>query len=154
MLKNSLAVKSLAVSLKTVALAGVAATVLAACEPKVALRGNDPLESRMEQIVVGQSTKRDVAGAIGTPSTVGAFDENVWYYMSQRKESYAFYEPEVVEHKVLAMHFDETGVLQEITTYDEEALADIEYRDKVTPTSGRTMSLFEQLFGNFGNVGG
>lgn len=145
---------TLAFCVKTVLLAGVAATVLTACEPKVALRGNDPLQSRLEQIVVGQSTKRDVAGAIGTPSTLGAFDDNIWYYMSQRKESYAFYEPEVVEHKVLAMYFNENGVLQEIKTYDEEALTEVDYRDKVTPTSGRTMSLFEQLFGNFGNVGG
>lgn len=138
---------------RTAALAGGAILVLAACEPKVALRGNDPLESRLEQIAIGQSTKRDVAGAIGTPSMVGTFDDSVWYYLSQRKETWAFYEPEVVEHKVLAFHFGEDGVLQDVKTYDEESLNEISYRDKETPTSGRTMSLFEQLFGNFGKVG-
>ncbi|MDW3207303.1 MAG: outer membrane protein assembly factor BamE [Alphaproteobacteria bacterium] len=139
---------------KLAALVGGAMIVLTACEPKVALRGNDPLESRLEQIAVGQSTKRDVAGAIGTPSMVGTFDDSVWYYLSQRKETWAFYSPEVVEHKVLAFHFNADGVLQEVKTYDEESLNEISYRDKETPTSGRTMSVFEQLFGNFGKVGG
>lgn len=135
------------------ALGLAAALTLSACEPSVALRGNDPLESRMEQIRIGQSTKRDVATAIGSPSTTGTFDDSVWYYMSQRKESWAFYAPEVVDHQVLAFHFDEAGVLEEIETFDETALTEVDYRDAETPTSGRTMSIFEQLFGNFGNRG-
>lgn len=134
-------------------LGAAAVLALSACEPKVALRGNAPLESRMVEIEPGRSTKREVADLIGTPSTVGTFDDSVWYYMSQRKETWAFYSPEVVEHQVLAFHFDERGVLQEIEEFDETALAEVNYRDKETPTSGRTMSIFEQLFGNFGKVG-
>jgi len=130
------------------------AILLSACESKVALRGNLPLESRLESITVGQSTKRDVFSAIGTPSTVSTFDENVWYYMSQRKESWAFYEPEVVEHKVLAFQFDENGTLQAIENYDKESLTEVSYRSEETPTSGRTMSILEQLFGNLGRFGG
>lgn len=135
-------------------LCGAFALSLAACEARIALRGNDPLESRMEQIEIGRSTQRDVAQLIGTPSTVSTFDNGIWYYMSQVKESWAFYTPEVVEHQVLAFHFDETGVLQEIKEYDKESLKEVAYRDKETPTSGRTMSIVEQLFGNFGAIGG
>lgn len=135
-------------------LCGAIALSLAACEARVALRGNAPLESRMEQIEVGRSTQRDVVQLIGTPSTVSTFDNGIWYYMSQVKESWAFYAPEVVEHQVLAFHFDETGVLREVKEYDKESLTEIAYRDKETPTSGRTMSILEQLFGNFGAIGG
>jgi len=138
---------------KTALAIGVAAFALSACEPRVALRGNAPLESRMQAVNIGISTKRDVAQAIGTPSTVSTFDQNVWYYMSQRRETWAFYDDEVVEHQVLALHFDEGGVLREIEEFDETSLADVNFRDRETPTSGRTMSIMEQLFGNLGKVG-
>ena len=131
----------------------MAAAGLSACESKVALRGNAPLESNLEQIKVGQSSKRDVVAAIGSPSTVGTFDDNVWYYMSQTKESWAFYKPEVVENQVLAFHFDENGTLSEIEDFDESALTEVSYRSKETPTTGRTMSIMEQLFGNLGKFG-
>lgn len=140
-----------------VKLCGVLAAVLitlTACEPKVALRGNEPLVSRMEQIEVGRSTKNDVASLIGTPSTVGTFDNDTWYYMSQRKESWAFYSPEVTEASVIALNFDETGVLQNITKIDESQFTEVSYREQETPTAGRTMSILEQLFGNFGRFGG
>jgi len=107
----------------------------------------------MQAVNIGISTKRDVAQAIGTPSTVSTFDQNVWYYMSQRRETWAFYDDEVVEHQVLALHFDEGGVLREIEEFDETSLADVNFRDRETPTSGRTMSIMEQLFGNLGKVG-
>ena len=132
---------------------GVLMLALTACDPKVALRGNAPLESRLEQITVGQSTKRDVVAAFGTPSTIGTFDDNVWYYMSQRRETWAFYPTEVTENQVLAFHFDESGMLQTIDTYDEEALTEVNLQEKETPTSGRTMSIMEQLFGNLGKFG-
>jgi outer membrane protein assembly factor BamE (lipoprotein component of BamABCDE complex) len=145
--------QSLYRSLKIGASIGVIAMGLTACDPKVDLRGNAPLESRLEQISVGQSTKRDVVAAIGTPSTVGTFDDNVWYYMSQRRETWAFYAPEVTENQVLAFHFDDGGTLQNIDTYDKDALTEVTVETKETPTSGRTMSIMEQLFGNLGKFG-
>jgi outer membrane protein assembly factor BamE (lipoprotein component of BamABCDE complex) len=135
-------------------LCGMLTVSLAACEARVELRGNDPLDSRMEQIEIDRSTQRDVVQLIGTPSTVSTFDPRIWYYMSQVKESWAFYTPEVVEHQVLAFHFDDAGVLREIKEYDKDSLREVAYREKETPTSGRTMSIVEQLFGNFGKIGG
>ena len=135
-------------------IAPAAALLLAACEPKVALRGNDPLASKLEAVEVNRSTKRDVIQLLGTPSVVGLFEDDTWYYLSQRKEQWAFYAPEVTEHKAMAFHFDDNGVLREIDTMDKEALAEVAYREKETPTSGRTLNIFEQLFGNLGRLGG
>ena len=136
---------------RAVLLGPVAALMLAACEPKVALRGNDPLESKLESVQVDRSTKRDVMQLLGTPSVVGLFEDDTWYYLSQRKEQWAFYAPEVTEHKAMAFHFDEQGVLRKVNTMDQEALAEVAYREQETPTSGRTLSIFEQLFGNLGS---
>ena len=128
---------------------GVVALALGACEPKVALRGNLPLDSQLEQVEVGRSNKSEVQRLIGSPSTVGTFDDDTWYYMSQRQEQWGFMEPEVTDHKVLVMYFDQNGVLDFMQKYTEDDLREIAYSDRVTPTSGRELSILEQLFGNF-----
>jgi outer membrane protein assembly factor BamE (lipoprotein component of BamABCDE complex) len=88
-------------------LTGLAALLLlAACEPKTAIRGNLPRESQLQEIRVGQDSKSRVRDILGTPSTIGTFDQDVWYYMSQKTEQWAFFEPEIVDHKILALYFD------------------------------------------------
>ena len=122
--------------------------LLGACEPKTALRGNLPRDSQMEQIRVGQDTKGRVRDILGTPSTIGTFDDDVWYYMSQKTEQWAFFEPEIVDHKILALYFDGNDRLQNMVTYTEEDLRELDYADRETPTSGREFGFMEQMFGN------
>lgn len=122
--------------------------LLGACEPRTALRGNLPRESQMEQIRVGQDSKSRVRDILGTPSTVGTFDQDVWYYMSQKTEQWAFFEPEIVDHQVLALYFDANGRLENMVTYTEEDLRKVDYANRTTPTSGREFTFIEQLFGN------
>ena len=124
------------------------ALLLAACEPKVEVRGHLPLESQLAEIDIGIDSKSEIARLIGSPSTVSTFDDNIWYYMSRRTERWAFLEPEVVEHRVLALYFDDGGVLQHMQTYTEDDLREIELSERETPTSGREFSILEQLFGN------
>jgi len=69
-------------------------------------------------------------------------------YMSQKTEQWAFFEPEIVEHKVLALYFDGNDQLQDMVTYTEEDLRDMDYADRETPTSGREFGFLEQMFGN------
>lgn len=130
-------------------LIGLAALLaLGACEPKTAIRGNLPRDSQLDQIRVGQDSKNRVRDVLGTPSTIGTFDQDVWYYMSQTTEQWAFLEPEIVDHKILALYFDGNGRLQNMVTYTEEDLRDVDYADRTTPTSGREFTFIEQMFGN------
>lgn len=126
-----------------------AAVTLGGCEPKTALRGNLPRDSQMQQLQVGQDDKDRVAELFGTPSTIGTFDNDVWYYMSTKTEQWAFFEPTIVDHQILALYFNGAGVLENMATYTEEDLRAVEYADRTTPTSGREFTLLEQLFGNY-----
>lgn len=123
------------------------------CTPKVAVRGNLPLPSQMEQVKVGSSTKSEVQRLLGSPSTLGTFDAQTWYYMSQRKEQWAFFEPEIVDHQVLVLYFDDVGTLQQMQHYTKEDLREIAIQERVTPTSGHSLGFIEQLLGNVGRFG-
>ena len=64
-------------------------------------RGNLADKDRLQQIQPGVSTRDDVAAVLGTPSTMGTFDPNTWYYIGARTEKTAFFRPDTVERKVV-----------------------------------------------------
>lgn len=125
-----------------------------ACTPIVATRGHMADPERLAEIKAGTSTRDDVANLLGSPSQIGTFDQNVWYYIGQRTEKVAFYEPEVVERKVVVIHFDQTGKVADLKQLDMAAGQEVELVDRATPTSGRELGLLEQLVGNVGKFGG
>ena len=57
-----------------------------ACSPSQATRGNLLTQDRIESIQIGQSTKSDIVRAIGSPTTIAAFDNKTWYYIGQLTE--------------------------------------------------------------------
>ena len=120
------------------------------CDPKTAKRGNMPLESQMAQVKLGESSKNDIARLFGSPSTMGTFDDNVWYYMSRHTEQYAFLDPKVVKHQVLVLTFDENAVLTTMKAYDENSLTRIRMEADKTPTAGNKLGVLEQILGNLG----
>lgn len=131
-------------------LAGLAVIYVSACSPRIATRGNAPEPEQLEQITVGESTKGDVTDILGSPSTVAAFDENVWLYISKTTETVAFFEPETVQQKVVLISFDAANRVEILSQYDLEDGKPVIPTDRVTPTAGREMTILQQLFGNLG----
>ena len=131
-------------------LAGLAVAYVSACSPRIASRGNAPEPEMLEQITIGESTKGDVTDILGSPSTVAAFDENVWLYISKTTETVAFFEPETVEQKVVLISFDAGNRVEILSEYDLEDGKPVIPTDRVTPTAGREMTILQQLFGNLG----
>ncbi len=131
-------------------LAGLAVAFVSACSPRIASRGNAPDPEMLEQILIGESTKGDVTDILGSPSTIAAFDENVWLYISKTTETIAFFEPETVEQKVVLISFDAANRVEILSEYDLEDGKPVIPTDRVTPTAGREMTILQQLFGNLG----
>src|SRR3546814_5404304 len=120
------------------------------CSPRIDTRGNLPDPDIVSELQPGLHDRDQVAQILGSPSTVGTFDDSTWYYISKRTETVAFFEPETVDQQVLAVHFDDTGVLSEVKVFGYEDGQEIEPVERVTPTSGREITILQQLFGNIG----
>jgi len=127
---------------------------LSACAPIVNVRGQEPDPDALAAIEPGQTSRRDVQQALGSPSTEGVFRTNVWYYMSERTETVAFFEPELIERKIIAIVFDDREVVEDVFTYTENDRREVELVSRVTPTAGNELSLIQQLFGNVGRFAG
>jgi len=125
-------------------------SALSACAPVINAHGQQPDPDVLAKIEPGSTSQRDVERALGTPSTQGVFRENVWYYMSERTERTAFFAPELLERKIIAVVFDKVGVVEDIVTYTENDKQEIALVARITPTAGNELSIIQQLFGNIG----
>ncbi|MGE3969054.1 MAG: outer membrane protein assembly factor BamE [Dongiaceae bacterium] len=132
-----------------IAALGVAAT-LAACQPRIDTRGNLPDVDKVVKINPGEDNQDLVADLLGTPSSVGTFDDRTWYYISTRTETIAFFKPDVVDQEVLMVQFDDAGIVSDMKIYGLEDGKVIEPSERVTPTLGREMTVLQQLIGNLG----
>ena len=126
----------------------------AACLARRETRGNQPDPDRVAELRPGELGKKEVREILGTPSNVTSFGQETWYYVTETSETFAFLKPEVISRQVLVLKFDDRGLLAEMSTIDEKEGREIEMVERRTPTTGHKIGFFEQIFGNFGRIGG
>ena len=132
------------------ALVGAAALALAGCASMVDQRGNLPDPEKLGQVRPGITTKDGVQTLLGTPSSTGTFDGATWYYISRRTEQFAFFEPKVTDSQVVAIDFDDQGIVRDVHKHGLDDSRKIEPVARATPAPGRELSFIEQLIGNVG----
>ncbi len=126
-----------------------------ACTPKVEVHGFIPDDELVKQIKAGQHDRTYVEELLGSPSSIANFEGETWYYITRRTETLAFFEPEVKDQRVLAISFDlGTGTVKEIGTFNLADGRPIQFVERETPTLGKQLGFFEQLFGNVGRFSG
>lgn len=135
-------------------LVGAFLPLLVSCETIVDQRGFAPTPGSVEKLEVGAQSREDVVRLIGSPSAVATFNPNVWYYISQKQETWAFLKPVMLEQNVMQLSFNDTGRLQAIKKYDLKDGRDIEMVSRITPTAGKELTVLEQILGNVGRFSG
>jgi outer membrane protein assembly factor BamE (lipoprotein component of BamABCDE complex) len=135
----------------------LAATALAvglsACAPTMATNGFQAVDLKPSEVKVGD-TRSSVLLRLGSPSTQGTFDPNVWYYVTQRTEKYAYYMPRVQQREVVAITFDKDDKVASVKDLQLKDGYQIAYDRQSTPTRGKQLNWLEQLLGNIGRGGG
>jgi outer membrane protein assembly factor BamE (lipoprotein component of BamABCDE complex) len=132
----------------------IAALALAGCAATVEQRGHLPEPDRLAEIHPGTTTRDGVEKILGSPSSVGVFDDNAWYYISRRTKQIAFLDPDTIDQEVYVVRFDKAGV---VTGIDKKTLKDgreITPVARTTPARGRQLTFMEQLIGNIGRFNG
>lgn len=127
-----------------------AVLVLAGCTVPPDQHGNLPDPAALAQIKPGVSDKAAVTRLLGSPSSVAAFDKNTWYYISRKTKTVAFFKPELLDQQVVAINFDNKGVVRDVVHRNMADREVIVPNPNATPAPGRTFSFLEQLIGNFG----
>lgn len=124
-------------------------SLLVACSPRVDNRGHVNIESKLKNLSPN-ATQQEVLTLLGSPSTRSSFGKESWYYVSARKESTAFFKPEIADQKVTRITFNESGTIEKIDNYGLKDAKEVEVVEDITPTEGQQLGLWEQILGNFG----
>jgi outer membrane protein assembly factor BamE (lipoprotein component of BamABCDE complex) len=98
----------------------------------------------------GVTTKTQVSQLLGSPSSIGTFNDHNWYYIGRKTETLAFFAPELTDQQVLVVRFDDAGVVQDFEKRGMETAREVSMNERETPTAGHSLGFFEQLFGNIG----
>ncbi|SDZ97462.1 outer membrane protein assembly factor BamE [Rubrimonas cliftonensis] len=130
--------------------AAAALACLVGCGPTYSNHGFAPQIAELDAIEAGADTRGSVLRRLGRPSASGAFDEDVWFYVASRMEHFAFFEPEVIDRKVVVVAFDDAGLVERVNRYGLDDGRIVDLVSNTTPTYGRELSALQQLFGNIG----
>jgi outer membrane protein assembly factor BamE (lipoprotein component of BamABCDE complex) len=126
------------------------AAALAACAPMKDTRGFMPDAEQVAQVQPGVTTKDKVYDLFGSPSAMGTFDQNVWYYIEKKTQKLAFYPETTTDQQVLAVEFDQSGTVTEVKRWGMKDGVPVEPVTRVTETRGRELGFLQQIFGNLG----
>ena len=131
-----------------------AAVAIAGCDNTVDQRGFAATPGSVEKLEVGAQSREDVVRLIGSPSAVATFNPNIWYYISETQEYWAFTKPKISAQKVIQVTFNDDGRVSAIKNYDLKDAQDIQMVQRITPTSGKELTILEQVLGNVGKFTG
>lgn len=124
--------------------------IAAGCRPSLDTHGNYPAAQLIEDVQAGRVSRDDVRRLFGTPSAVGTFEQNTWYYVGEKRRTVAFFDPDVLSRQILIVSFDDQGMVRSFEQRDASDGKTVALVDRETPTKGRELTIIEQLIGNIG----
>lgn len=134
------------------AVAAMLLLIVGACTPIVRNHGYIPTEEDLALLTVGVDTRDTVIASIGDPGAGGVIEGGSFYYVRSRWETVAWRAPKEVDRQVLAITFDEAGVLENVERFGLEDGRVVALSRRVTTTAIRNVSFLRQLLGGLGRL--
>nr|WP_120981155.1 outer membrane protein assembly factor BamE [Ruegeria conchae] len=129
----------------------VCLAVAGACSPIFKNHGYVPPTEDLAKIKVGVDTRESVEETIGAPTASGVVRDSGYYYVASRIRHYGPKKPEVVSRQLVAISFDQRGVVRNIERFGLEDGYVIVLDRRVTDSNVEDKGFLRQLLGNIGN---
>ncbi|MTI17371.1 outer membrane protein assembly factor BamE [Rhodobacteraceae bacterium RKSG542] len=125
---------------------------LGGCFTQTLNHGHVISNETLSEIQVG-SSREQVELLLGTPSTTSNLNGEAYYYISQVTETTAFFNPDIVEQRVVAVYFDNDGFVRDMGNYTMEDGRVVDYVTRKTRTGGSDYSFLSQILRGAQNPG-
>ncbi|MGA9411807.1 MAG: outer membrane protein assembly factor BamE [Roseobacter sp.] len=126
---------------------------LVACGPTYRNHGYIPPKEDLDQIVVGVDTRDSVEETLGGAGSGSVLEDDALYFVRSRFRTVAMLEPEVIQRDVVAVSFDDNGIVRNVEQFGLERGQIVTLTRRVTDSSVANRSFFRQLVGNIGQFG-
>ena len=110
-------------------------------------------QALLDSVQPGIDNQASVERTLGRPTFISQFGRKDWYYVSQNTKQAAFRSARINDQMLLRIRFDDKGNVLGIDRTGMEKVVQLDPDGDKTPTLGRDESLWEDLFGNIGQVG-
>ncbi|WP_407493267.1 outer membrane protein assembly factor BamE [Pseudooceanicola sp. MF1-13] len=134
-------------------LVGGLVLTLAACVERIRSHGYVPPEDDLDQITVGVDTRDTVTEVLGAPTTSGLTDDSGFYYVRSLVRHIGPIEPKVIEREIVAVTFDDGGIVQNIERFGLEQGRAVVISRRVTTNETGGNGILQQLLRNIGSFG-
>ena len=123
---------------------------LGACAATTTRHGHQFGEGDLQQVQPGMSQDA-VRTALGTPDTTSAASgTNAYYYISSTTKQTAFFKPDEVDRKVLAVYFNQVGSVEQVAHYGMKDGQLVDFAKGETPAYMRDRSFISRFFRGVG----
>ena len=98
------------------------------------------LDQKQKNLIIDKTNKNDVKKALGHPSTVATFDNSIWIYIERtrtRGKLLKFGQNVTSKNNVLALEFNEYGILIKKDFYNKNQINKINFTKNTTDTVTR-----------------
>ena len=98
------------------------------------------LDKKQKQLIIDKTNKNDVKKALGHPSTIATFDNSIWIYIERtrtRGKLLKFGQNITNKNNVLALEFNEYGILTKKDFYNKNQINTINFTKDTTETISR-----------------
>lgn len=123
----------------------------AACSPVYRNTGYIPAEADLKEVVVGTSTRDDVAAIVGRPSSSGVLAGSAWYYVGSRFRYFGARAPQEIDRQVVAISFDKGDVVSNVERFGLDKGQVVTISRRTTESNIKGVGFLRQLLGSLGN---
>jgi outer membrane protein assembly factor BamE (lipoprotein component of BamABCDE complex) len=108
--------------------------------PVINTHGVPFLDIKQKNLIVKKTNKNDVKKILGHPSTIAVFDNSIWIYIERTRTKgklLKFGQNITSKNNVLALEFDEYGILIKKNFYNKNQINNINFAKITTDTIAR-----------------
>ena len=104
--------------------------------------------TNFKDLQVGKTTKNEIVGLLGSPSTTSNFDdEQSWIYISSEFKKFVFLDGSNTDQKILILSFNQ-NTLKNKELLSKNDINNIEYEETLTDSRGKKVNWIKDFFSN------
>jgi outer membrane protein assembly factor BamE (lipoprotein component of BamABCDE complex) len=127
--------------------------ILSSCVSRLEKHGYMFDMSDHEMVQEGVTSKDRVLTMMGSPTLVTNFDDEVWIYYSEDVRHFLFFDPKIVDRKIMVLRFDKNNLVSELKNFGlDDDKKDLKFAENKTPVSDHERGIFKSFFANVGQI--
>ncbi len=95
-------------------------------------------------------SKSEVEDLIGTATIIPNYSPNTWYYVQRSLSKRAWFEPKVLEQRIVKITFNQNDIIEEVVMLNNSHKNDIAVIKEYTPTHGTELNILQKFVKNIG----